>query len=224
MRHVTISLHHKDCWCTDVTEKFPNLKLKFLTPYSIIERTREYIKSRGMWAIIAPDEKTLNKAINFLRNHRQVIDIEIVKIFLSRAIVFMRWKVHSSPYEVACHHGFVPIESMTAENGIEIYNFVAEDEKTIKKAFDAIRKVTNFNILKIGKLKKGSDRFNITERQREALQIAFLYGYYSWPRSVTLEELAKVMKVSRRVFQEHLRKAESRLFPEFIGEVIGHIN
>ncbi len=55
----------------------------------------------------------------------------------------------------------------------------------------------------------------LTKRQEEAFNIAISHGYYNFPRKVSLGELSKLMNVSRPTFEEHLRKAESKLLNSF---------
>ncbi|MFC6716737.1 bacterio-opsin activator domain-containing protein [Natrialbaceae archaeon GCM10025810] len=58
----------------------------------------------------------------------------------------------------------------------------------------------------------------LTERQFDALQRAYLGGYFEWPRPATGEELARSMGVSRPTFHEHLRSAEAKLCRAFFGD------
>ena len=59
--------------------------------------------------------------------------------------------------------------------------------------------------------------FELTEKQKQAIHEAIINGYYNYPRKIDLEKLSKIMKVSRVTFQEHLRKAESKLIPQIFG-------
>jgi predicted DNA binding protein len=56
----------------------------------------------------------------------------------------------------------------------------------------------------------------ITQKQFEALHTALTHKYYSWPRKVTLEQLAQKASTTRRAFQENLRKAEAKIFPHIV--------
>lgn len=60
----------------------------------------------------------------------------------------------------------------------------------------------------------------LTDRQREAYEMACRYGYYRFPRENDVEEIARKLKVPESTFREHLRKAESKLMPalyEWLG-------
>lgn len=49
---------------------------------------------------------------------------------------------------------------------------------------------------------------NLTEKQREALVVAYDRGYFDWPRKNTAQAIAADLDVSAPTFLQHLRKAE----------------
>lgn len=51
----------------------------------------------------------------------------------------------------------------------------------------------------------------LTDRQHEALQVAYHAGFYEWPRDHSGSELAERLEVSQPTFLEHLRAAERKL-------------
>lgn len=53
---------------------------------------------------------------------------------------------------------------------------------------------------------------DLTDRQIAALRLALERGYYEEPRQTSLRELAGSTSVARSTFEEHLRKAENKLF------------
>ena len=63
---------------------------------------------------------------------------------------------------------------------------------------------------------KISKEIRITQKQFDALHTALRNQYYSWPRKITLEQLATKANTTRRAFQENLRKAEAKLFPHIV--------
>lgn len=56
----------------------------------------------------------------------------------------------------------------------------------------------------------------LSKSQKNALELAYKQGYYSYPRKIKLEQLAKLSKLGTSTFQEHLRKAELKLLPIII--------
>lgn len=58
----------------------------------------------------------------------------------------------------------------------------------------------------------------LSQSQKKAIELAYLCGYYQYPRKITLTKLAKEAKVGVSTFQEHLRKAELKLLPVIIQQ------
>ena len=64
--------------------------------------------------------------------------------------------------------------------------------------------------------------YGLTEKQEYALVQAFLEGYYSYPRRVTVKELASRLRVSSSALAELLRKAEQRVVEKYVIEELPH--
>jgi len=58
----------------------------------------------------------------------------------------------------------------------------------------------------------------MTERQREALQVAYRAGYYGWPRESTAEEIAETLDIAPATLHAHLRKAEATVLGEAVED------
>lgn len=57
---------------------------------------------------------------------------------------------------------------------------------------------------------------NMTEKQAEAVGLAFRKGYYDYPRKLTIPQLARMVKRSYSTFQENLSKAENKIIGHFM--------
>lgn len=51
----------------------------------------------------------------------------------------------------------------------------------------------------------------LTDKQREALNLAVEYGYYDQPRDATLADLASELDISKSAVSQRLRSAETKL-------------
>jgi predicted DNA binding protein len=58
----------------------------------------------------------------------------------------------------------------------------------------------------------------LTEKQRTALQLAHVGGFFEWPHGISGDELADTMGVSRSTFHQHLRAAERKLVAQFLRD------
>jgi len=52
----------------------------------------------------------------------------------------------------------------------------------------------------------------LTEKQRTALEVAYLGGYFEWPRTSTGQEIADRLGISPATLTQHLRTAERKFF------------
>ena len=59
----------------------------------------------------------------------------------------------------------------------------------------------------------------LTQRQREAFQLASSMGYYDLPQQTTLAALARELSLHPNTFSDHLRKAEAKLLP-VLGKIL----
>jgi predicted DNA binding protein len=51
----------------------------------------------------------------------------------------------------------------------------------------------------------------LTRKQAEALLAAFERGYYRVPKQITTETIARHLRLPRSTYEDHLRKAESKV-------------
>ena len=58
----------------------------------------------------------------------------------------------------------------------------------------------------------------LTDRQRLALQKAYLGGFFDWPRNISGEDLADSMEISPSTYHQHLRAAERKVLATLFGE------
>ncbi len=59
---------------------------------------------------------------------------------------------------------------------------------------------------------------DLTDRQREALEVAYRAGYFEWPRDSNAEEIAESMDIASPTLHSHLRKAQQTLLDDVFEE------
>lgn len=108
------------------------------------------------------------------------------------------------------------------KGGWEWYRVIAFSEKDIRNLFRELDEFCKVEVISRTKNVDGAvrDTFLIsttnllgalTGKQMEALMVAVENGYYGVPKKTTTEEIAKRLGVPRTTYEEHLRKAESKV-------------
>lgn len=106
--------------------------------------------------------------------------------------------------------------------GWEEYRVVGFRDNDYRKMFEELSQLGPLEIMqkKVIQEKSMRDAFvlsvssvfsELTEKQTNSLLAAIEYGYYQVPKKMTAEEIAGKHKVPRTTFEEHLRKAESKI-------------
>ena len=91
----------------------------------------------------------------------------------------------------------------------ELIKFVKVVEREYKGELISINqeKVEDFSIIHM--------QPKLTNKQKQAMNLAIKHRYYDYPRKIDVQELAKLSKLSFSTFHAHLRKAEQKLLPYF---------
>ncbi|WP_254535100.1 helix-turn-helix domain-containing protein [Halomarina litorea] len=96
---------------------------------------------------------------------------------------------------------------------------VAGTQANLRQAYEEFPDSVDVSIEQAGDYAPGEDKLlsALTDRQREVLQTAVDMGYYTIPREATHNDIAAQLGVASSTIDEHLRKAESRLFTGLLG-------
>ncbi len=119
-------------------------------------------------------------------------------------------------------HNCLEMAPIVYKGGWEWYRMLAFKQSDIKSLFDELDGFTNLQIISRRKiaetsvkeslvLSPGSFLGQLTKKQAFSLITALSLGYYEVPKKVTTDEIAKSVDLPRTTFEEHLRKAESKV-------------
>ena len=101
------------------------------------------------------------------------------------------------------------------KDGFEYWEIGSWDKSLLVDFYNRTRKVAIVEMLKLKQefpavfIQQAIPK--LTVKQRAALELALELGYYKYPRQISVEELARRIKMPRTTFQEHLRKAEEKV-------------
>lgn len=108
------------------------------------------------------------------------------------------------------------------KDGYETWEIASWQRKEIENFINKVEKLfENYKLLKFIETKIDNIFFprlmpNLTQLQKQAIELAIQNGYYKTPRKIDLRKLAKLMKLSLSTYQQHLRAAEEKLIPNIL--------
>ncbi len=188
-------------------------------PLSITPQGKEVIVS--VWHFIQGEKKNIKKYYAELKNEKKLFDIEINGNILIYSFSVSKnnshWRAYANPAVVFLKPAIIN------SKGDEFIEIGAWKKEVLTKFIESASKKMEINVSSLKK-EKAPDIFipfsmpKLSSKQRICLDLAYENGYYLYPRKITLEELAKKAKISYTTFQEHLRKAETKIIPFFLEQ------
>lgn len=161
------------------------------------------------------NEKDKNNFTNELKKQKRIINLEKNNDFIIMTIkepnylkcLYDKDIIHVSP-------GFI------SSDGYEIGEIASFNREPLIKLNNILKEKYNGSLISIKKKPIKSVSVmkispELTDKQRNALNLAINNGYYNIPRKISVEELSKIAKLSFSTFQVHLRKAESKIISNF---------
>jgi predicted DNA binding protein len=181
-------------------------------PISSIQK-RSHIEIINFGIMFGNEENKIN-LIKDLKESKEITNIEITNnsvIIQSKVSSFMKPFFNPEIIQIKP----VLIDPKTKTHTWEIASFKRELlEKVLKFSKEKLgAKLIKFKQENIENIAITSIKPNLSKKQQQAFELAVLHGYYEYPKKITMPNLAKLMKISYATYQEHLKKAESKLIP-----------
>jgi len=131
-------------------------------------------------------------------------------------------KISPSIAGVVQEHSFLGIPPIIYRGGWEERRVIGLRESDYRKMFQDLSLMGKVEILQKKIVPETSIRdafvislssvfLGLTEKQINSFLKALDYGYYDLPKKVTAEEIARKNGVPRTTYEEHMRKAESKI-------------
>lgn len=161
------------------------------------------------------EQKDIEEFMKSLKKEKRVLNFELhgnffigtIKEPLYSKYLYNKKIIHLAP-------------ALISDEGYELINVGSFEKKHLEKFIEIIEKKLGGEILSLQERKVKSISVmkvhpDLTEKQKNAIELAIKKGYYNSPRKISLQELAKISELSFSTFQVHLRKAEKKLIPYF---------
>jgi len=216
VKAATIGFYHQGCQTSTSTEKFPHVRMDEVSKVIYLDKKPGKIDYLLMWNVSAEKPSEVDEYLTYIKRHNDTKRLTVLEKSGNQALILLNAYMPTSSYEKVMQSGTVPSAPVVAKEGYETYNIVAPDPKSIKKLAHELDAIGDVKIMRVGDYRSEVTGPSLTDKQKDALAVALMNGYYSWPRNVGLEQLAAAAKISRRSMQERLRRAEAKLFPNLV--------
>ncbi len=218
MKFCEIGVYHHDCWFNDAIIRFPQLYVKEIGSRVYSQNSKNRVVT-GLYRVLSSDSEEFMRFVHHISSEGRVIRVKPIDTKESK-LLQVTWKASVTSYDAVLNSGCIVSSPCYSKEGLETYSVFAENPSTIKKLLYELEQIGEVNIFSMKNcLSKRSDKFALTIKQKQAIASAISMGYYSWPKTVNLEELAAKLGIKRRTLQENLRKAESKIIPKLIDEL-----
>lgn len=218
MKEVTIGVYHQDCWGSGSAEKFPESVATVRGPVVVTKNHDGKTEISCTMETTFNDNKQRDSYLDYVKNHELMKKFNVFHKTDSKAIFSTSWKGSTSYGSVVENSATYTAPITQEQGGYETHTVLTKKPKDLKKLLAELEILGEVKILKVKNLIDSNNPYNLTDKQAKALRIARTMDYYSWPRNITLEELASYAGTTRRAFQENLRKAEAKVFPTFLNK------
>jgi len=212
MREFEFSIFHQDCWASLISEKYPEVRFRYDRHTHLPKEGCEV----EIGYIEAPDGETLKRVLKDFIEEKRISRVDVLAKTELTAKILVMWRGRSS-HEMVLSNNMVYIKPTEVIGGYERHAILTPGPNNLLKILKDSDEVGEVRVHKIGRYSE-EGKYDLTDKQRQAIKLAINHGYYRWPRGARLEELAAIMGVSRQVFQNHLRKAEAKIFPHLKDE------
>lgn len=210
---VYLRLKHEGCWSE-------------LTEYNNFMATTIAAKpNREKKFIIAYDDVKLNgnyKLKNFLRDLKKSDKVKeiysINKINAKKEVyrILLKESYENMVRGILDNYTVFDIRDLIV-NGEERLALIIPTSEIIelKKDMESIGKMLKFIYKKIRLDDIFLSIFSLSKRERESIKLAYLYGFYEMPKKVTLDELARLLGISKPTIEDYIRRAERKIIKSF---------
>lgn len=212
-----LQLRHKDCPIVTRCVKFKVIVLSYPSTW-YEKRGNKYATTTCYFQ--SSDEAQKKKFLVDLEADKRITKLETAGDMFTYEINLGRGGEHVMLYHTKQIFFVRPVVNHFDSH--EYWEVASWERKELEKFVAALEK--HMDICKILRFENSplADIYipnvmpKLSPHQKQALELAYAHGYYTYPRKTSVKELAKKAKLSLSTFQEHLRKAELRILPAII--------
>ena len=211
MFRFSFKIQHYNCAETKLSIDFPKI---FITVFDIQSKNPQ---DKQYLYYIKDDYKKFDSIISYIKNSKHYKLVREVE--RSKEVLILIVMLHQIGYiqNIIQENNAFFIDLHTVHDGFEYWHVGVIDKSSIEKMRKALDKVGILKVLYINKVSFTQPL--LTEQQKKVFLLASKLGYYEIPRKVTIEKIAKILKLNHSTVGEHLLKAENKIINSEINKV-----
>jgi len=169
------------------------------------------------------------KFIEFISSHPNIEHIRVLEK-RKRSLSFIAVKKSCRFYEKIITKEFLVLMPYVIVDGYKKFFIIVTEQgmddvvEKLKKHGEIVHLETLPFDIAVNKLTSYINALNLhsvlTDRQLNILDMAYSWGYYEWPRKLSVTKLAKKLNLSKSATCEHLRKAELKVIKYVLKEAL----
>lgn len=219
LKRVRFTFRHDDCWLQETTERYSTLTLVVSSIYMVEDEIHVNITAH------APDGDLLDRIEEEWNEDPRIREVNRLYEGPKGTRFHVGYVSEYSIYPHIIHHTPISLGTVRVSQGTEYYNLVGEssDIQELLKVLDEegttqLQAAEDLDEVPGGDPEEGEPTLEdlLTDRQLQALILAYSEGYYGWPRDLSASDLADGMEISVSTLLEHLREAESEVLSAYV--------
>lgn len=209
----TMRISSEDYYSCDLTKQIP-VRVSIVT----IDGDTGF----GITEPLEQGEHALQAYVKELRDSPSVVEVDVT--YRSPQAYWTR-VVHrldrDSIYETVLRNSCMTRLPIVIERGAQHHTVLAPSRNLLSQLLHELRnRFTKVQVTRVRERPTSPYQAILTEKQQEALVLAYKSGYYEMPRKAKLDDLGRKLGIRRVAMQERLRRAELRILTEFTEEML----
>lgn len=199
-----IAISSEDYYSCELTKKIP-VRVSILAINGA--------EGLGFYEAVDSRNESLEEYVKQMKKSMQVVNMKITHKSSTRYWTRVTHKLDfPSIHETILESGSMTILPIVIEDGIQYHNILSPTPDAFRRLLKQLKeRFSNINLKALSSKPTDTLQELLTDKQYEAIVLAFQKGYYEIPRKCTLEGLAPILGIKRVALQERIRRAEQRI-------------
>jgi predicted DNA binding protein len=209
MMEAVVSLKMPDKWIKESLLEYPSI-VKIISSKPVDKKS-----VRDLVEIEVEKEEDLNKVMESIKTSPNVFNVDITPIERGKALAIFTTTKCIVCRLLANTDCFLTSSTSTKDGRMQWTLLISEKVPLQQLVANLERHGAEPKLVSLTEI---GDKDALTARQEQITRMAFERGYFDFPRSVGLRQLAKIFGVSTSTLSEILRKGQRRIMTRYFKE------